>query len=271
MGMADIGLWQTGVSIIMPTYNAERFLKETIESVRSQTFENWELIIVDDMSTDSTFKVASEFAREDERIVVHQLEKNSGGPAQPRNKGVGLAKGRWIAFIDSDDLWHPNKLEHQLNALAKGGCSFSCTGLRNFEDSGEIDFFDFSTSPATKITYRRQRLRTAIANSSVLIRRDIAASFPFEEGPEFRAVEDYHCWIRVMRAGYHCLKLDSPYLAYRISDGQISAGKLSQARKVFLVHQSLPVAGPLSFAPSAFFTLTHVLGAILTRMLLGRL
>lgn len=262
---------RNGVSIVMPTYNAERFLKETIETVRSQSLQNWELIIVDDMSNDSTLQIIMEYARADERITAHQLERNSGGPARPRNKGVLLAKGQWIAFLDADDLWHPYKLEHQLNALAEVGCSFSCTGLRNFEHSGEVDFFDFSASSATKISYRRQRVRTAIANSSVLLRRDIAASFPFEESPEFRAVEDYHCWVRVLKAGHHCLKLDRPYLAYRISDGQISAGKISQARKVFWVHQSLPVAGPLSFVSSAFFTLTHVLGAIFSRMFLSRL
>lgn len=259
------------ISIVMPTYNAEQYLKETLKSVQNQSFKDWEVIIVDDGSTDTTMQIASDYALADHNISVQQLDQNSGGPARPRNVGVSLAKGTWIAFLDADDLWHPEKLRHQLNAVTQAGQSFSCTGLKNFTQSDAIDFFNFQAPSTTHIGYVRQRFRTAIANSSVMIKRDIAATFPFEENRGFRAVEDYHCWLRVLASGETCVKLNAPYLAYRVSDGQISAGKWSQTKKVFMVHQSLPMAGLVSFVLSGVFTVTHVLGAIFSRVLLGRM
>ena len=118
--MRDYGL----VSIITPTYNCSQFIAETIESVLGQTYLNWEMIIVDDCSTDNTKEIVGQFLEEDSRIRYMCLEKNSGA-AISRNCALREAKGRWIAFLDSDDLWKSDKLEKQLDFMQKNGYAFS--------------------------------------------------------------------------------------------------------------------------------------------------
>lgn len=112
------------VSIIMPSWNTERFIAETIQSVIDQTYKNWELIIVDDCSSDNTDEVVASF--KDERIKYLHNEKNSGA-ALTRNRALREAQGEWIAFLDSDDLWTPVKLEHQIRFMRKNGYSLSFT------------------------------------------------------------------------------------------------------------------------------------------------
>ena len=105
------------VSIIMPSYNTAKYIAESIKSVQAQTYKNWELLIVDDCSSDDTDDVVRPFLS-DERIKYLKNEKNSGA-ALTRNKALREAKGKWIAFLDSDDLWHPNKLEKQIEFMVK--------------------------------------------------------------------------------------------------------------------------------------------------------
>lgn len=119
------------VSIITPTYNCGRFIAETLRSVQAQTYTNWEMIIVDDFSTDNTRKVVEQFAN-DPRIKYHCLERNSGASVA-RNTGLKLAKGRWIAFLDSDDLWLPEKLERQIQFMTEHGYAFT------YHEYSEID------------------------------------------------------------------------------------------------------------------------------------
>lgn len=124
------------VSIVMPSYNTGRFIAESIRSVIAQTYQQWELIIVDDCSTDDTDAVVKSF--HDERIRFYKNEKNSGA-AVSRNKALREAKGRWIAFLDSDDLWLPEKLEKQIDFMNKGNYAFSCTARETIdEDSNPL-------------------------------------------------------------------------------------------------------------------------------------
>ncbi|MDA1571362.1 glycosyltransferase family 2 protein, partial [Bacillus cereus] len=115
------------LSIIVPTYNASRFIEETIHSVLNQSFQDWELIIIDDCSTDNTVQKLNEFRKIDQRIRVKVLDENSGA-AIARNTGISMASGRYIAFLDSDDLWVPRKLEKQLNFMKENNVAFSFTG-----------------------------------------------------------------------------------------------------------------------------------------------
>lgn len=122
------------VSIIMPSYNTGRFIAESIQSVLAQTYTNWELLIVDDSSTDDTDVVVAQFSNS--RIRYLKNEKNSGA-AVSRNWALREAKGRWIAFLDSDDLWHPEKLEKQLAFMEKNDCSFSYTAYVEIDEDSE--------------------------------------------------------------------------------------------------------------------------------------
>ncbi len=121
------------VSIIMPSYNTAQYIKNTIQSVLNQTYTNWELIIVDDCSNDNTNEVLNTIT--DQRIMIFKNEKNSGA-AVSRNKALREAKGRWIAFLDSDDLWMPEKLEKQISFMKKNGYSFSYTNYEEIDVEG---------------------------------------------------------------------------------------------------------------------------------------
>ena len=112
------------ISIVLPVYNQANLVRESIESVLAQTYSNWEMIIVDDCSTDNSYQIATEYAKKDSRIIVLQNEKNSGA-AISRNKAIETAKGDYLAFLDSDDLWMPEKLEKQLNFMQENNCDFS--------------------------------------------------------------------------------------------------------------------------------------------------
>ena len=121
------------VSIITPSYNTARFIAETINSVLAQTYTNWEMIIVDDCSTDDTDVIVGSFS--DPRIRYLKNEKNSGA-AVSRNRALQEAKGKWVAFLDSDDLWEPDKLEKQIRFMEESGCHFSYTNYREIDDDG---------------------------------------------------------------------------------------------------------------------------------------
>lgn len=123
------------VSIIMPSYNTARYIADSINSVINQTYENWELIVVDDCSTDNTDEIVNEFLK-DKRIKYFKNEKNSGA-AISRNKALREAKGRWIAFLDSDDLWKKEKLEKQIKFMKENNYSFSYTYYEEIDEAGK--------------------------------------------------------------------------------------------------------------------------------------
>ncbi len=123
------------VSIIMPSYNTGEYIADSINSVLSQTYKNWELIIVDDCSNDNTDEVINSF--DDYRIRYYKNEKNSGA-AVSRNKALRLAKGRWIAFLDSDDLWNPKKLQYQINFMKRNNYYFSYTKYKEIDNKGNL-------------------------------------------------------------------------------------------------------------------------------------
>ena len=128
--MKEFGL----VSVIMPSYKCGKFISESIKSVQCQTYQNWELIIVDDCSGDGTVQIVESFQKNDQRIRLLQNETNSGA-ALSRNYALREAKGRWIAFLDSDDLWKPEKLEHQLEFMASKGYAFSYHDVTWYNES----------------------------------------------------------------------------------------------------------------------------------------
>lgn len=123
------------VSIIMPSYNTAPYIAETIQSVLNQTYRNWELIIIDDCSSDNTNEVLLNFI--DNRIHIYKNKRNSGA-AISRNKALKKAKGEWIAFLDSDDLWNPNKLEHQIRFMEKNHYYFSYTNYEEIDVNGNL-------------------------------------------------------------------------------------------------------------------------------------
>lgn len=256
------------ISIVIPCYNGERYLAATLETVQAQSFENWELIVVDDCSTDGSRELVQRFVDQDPRIQLLALSKNYGGPAGPRNRGVEIARGEWISFLDADDLWHPLKLEHQLAAMEKTGGVLSATRMQNFTDTSSIVVSKELDRTLDTVTFSQQRLRSRIPASSVFVRREICLEFSFNEDPSYKAVEDYNCWLHMLNAGHVCHKLNGIYLHYRIVAGQISGSKRKQVMRVHHVHSHFPGNSQLG---ALFYTFSHISGAIYSRLLKGQM
>lgn len=194
------------VSIVMPSYNTAPYIKETIQSVLNQTYTNWELIIVDDCSTDNTDEVLSEI--HDERIKYFKNEKNSGA-AVSRNKALREAKGQWIAYLDSDDLWMPEKLEKQINFMKKNDYTFSYT---NYE---EIDVEGNKTG--AKVTGPKKITRTGMFNycwpGCLTVMFD-ATKVGLIQIEDIKKNNDYAMWLKVCRKA-DCYLLDEYLGQYR--------------------------------------------------------
>ena len=252
------------VSVIMPSYNAEALIARSIQSVIDQAYDNWELIVIDDCSKDSTRQVVQSFVEKDARIKLISLERNNGAPAAPRNIGVRHAIGPWIAFLDADDIWHPQKLKLQMEALEKSGVDFCCTQMKDFIDDTLLSFPKVENVGCERISFAKQQLKGRIPTSSVVLKKEIMLRFPFNEDIRYKAVEDYHCWLRVHEAIGDSIKLSYPLLNYRRIAGQISGSKKYMLERMYMVHKEYPGT---SSAHAALYTLTHALGGFYYRIL----
>ncbi len=189
------------VSVIIPVYNAQEFIVQTLNSVLNQTYKNWEAIIVDDQSTDNTLGICKNFAEKDSRFTVYEIS-HSGMPSKPRNYGANLAKGKLLAFLDSDDIWTKNKLEVQVKSFYSKDefvLSYCCSVT-----FGKVNFFSpyFEVLPlifkACKSKIDLIKKGNAITTSSVLVRKEAFIKCGgFDENPKLKAVEDYDLWIRL--------------------------------------------------------------------------
>ena len=197
----------------MPSYNTAKFISESINSVLAQTYKDWELIIVDDCSTDNTDEVVASF--NDERIRYLKNEKNSGA-AVSRNKAISEASGRWIAFLDSDDLWEPEKLEKQITFMEKGGYGFSYTGYQEIAENGE----------QTGVTVRgpKKITKTGMYNycwpGCLTVMYD-AKKVGLIQIADIKKNNDYAMWLKVSRK-QNCYLLDETLASYRKRSGSIS-------------------------------------------------
>lgn len=203
------------VSIVMPSYNSEKYIKDSIESVLNQTYPFWELLIVDDCSTDKTVDIVKSF--KDERIKLYQNEINSGA-AISRNWALREAKGKWIAFLDSDDLWLPTKLEEQLDFMIKNNYGFAYTDYRIL-DNGVLTN-KIITAP-NKITLKKIKHYCYVATLTVIY--DFEKVGLVQIG-DIKKNNDYAMWLKTLikTDGYRYPKLLSIYNKH---DKSISSGK----------------------------------------------
>ncbi|SBW79618.1 teichuronic acid biosynthesis glycosyl transferase tuaG [Pseudomonas veronii 1YdBTEX2] len=252
------------VSVIMPSYNAEALIARSIQSVIDQSYPDWELIVIDDCSKDSTRQVVQSFVNKDSRIKLISLESNNGAPAAPRNIGVRHATGSWIAFLDADDIWHPQKIKLQMDALKIYNVDFCCTQMKDFSDDALLSFEAVEHIDCECVSFAKQQVKGRIPTSSVILRKEIMLRFPFNEDIRYKAVEDYHCWLRVHQAVGDTIKLRYPLLNYRRIAGQISGSKRYMLERMYMVHKEYPGT---SNVQAVLYTLTHALGGFYYRIL----
>lgn len=207
------------VSIITPSYNTAQYIGETIQCVLNQTYTNWEMIIIDDCSTDDTDKVISSF--DDKRIFYFKNEVNSGA-AISRNCALLKARGRWIAFLDSDDLWLPNKLEKQINFMKKNHYSFSCTYCELIDASSK-DLKKISKSPL-HITKTAMYYYCWPGCLTVMYDVQIIGLIQIEN---LKRNNDYAMWLKVVKKT-DCYCLPEILSKYRVRNNSISHTKLSK-------------------------------------------
>lgn len=226
------------ISIIIPMYNAQKYILETIESVLNQTYLNWEMIIVDNFSTDDSRNIVKSI--NDTRIKLIELNSNSGGPARPRNIGIENSKGEYIAFLDADDLWIKDKLEIQLHDMLENDFNFSSTGKININEKSEN--INFKAEILSKLdSFKRKEticdfIRSKyIYTSSVMIMRERIVSFTEEK--KMVSVEDFCAWLEVLDNVKTKYKyINKPLLKYRIVQTSISdrGVEFKQANKAYL-------------------------------------
>lgn len=202
------------VSIIMPSYNTGKFITESIESVIHQTYRNWELIIVDDCSTDDTDDVVKPYLA-DSRVNYLKNEKNSGA-AVSRNRALREAKGRWIAFLDSDDLWTPRKLEKQIDFMEKSNYSFSYTNYNEIDEGSNYNGVAVTgPSHITKVGMYRYCWPGCL---TVMYDASVVGLIQIED---IKKNNDYAMWLKVIQKA-ECYLLDETLAKYRRRSGSIS-------------------------------------------------
>lgn len=210
------------VSIITPSYDSEKFISDTIQSVLNQTYKNWEMIIVDDCSPDNSNKVIEKYCKQDNRIKLIKLEKNSG-PAIARNRGIKEAKGRYIAFLDSDDMWLPYKLETQVKFMQQNNVSLCYSSYFLIdENSKKIGNFII---PKEKVNYK-DLLKTCIIGNLTAIYdcKKIGKVYMENVGHE-----DYTLWLKILKKVDFAHGTKTPLAKYRLHTKSISKNKMKAA------------------------------------------
>ena len=210
------------MSIITPAYNCGATISETIESVVQQTYSNWELLVVDDCSTDNTVEVVSTYAAVDRRVKLIRLKKNSGS-AVARNTAIQNAKGRFVALLDSDDLWKP----HQLSFMLNNKYSFSFTAYDVFRTSSDTHRRIFEAPE--KITYYQYLHNSIIGCLTVMIDREHLQDFHMESG----YLEDVLTWMHYLRRGFVAHGLNENLASYRVSATSKSANKIKNSQRYY--------------------------------------
>lgn len=220
----------TLVSIITPSYNSSRFIAQTIESILSQTYTNWELLITDDCSVDDTREIVERYQQKDPRIKFFQLKENSGAGVA-RNYSIKMANGRYIAFCDSDDRWYPDKLEKQLAFMARKRCILSYTSYMTCNEDNMITGIVVCDR---KIDYQSLKrddgigCLTAVYDSSVFGKIYL---------PDMRKRQDWGLWLKIIKECKIAYGMKEPLAIYRVHSNSISHNKLSLVNYNVAVYQ----------------------------------
>lgn len=224
------------VSIIMPTYNSKKFLLESIDSVLNQDYTSWELIIVDDCSSDSSYDIAQEFSQIDSRIRSLRLDKNSGAAAA-RNLGISESNGRFIAFLDSDDVWLPDKLRKQIFFMVENDVCFSFSAYEKMGVDGE---FLGSIGVSCKESYRSLLKTCSIGCLTAIYDTERIGKMYMRLDTKR---EDYALWLDILKKTEFAYGINECLAKYRVYSSQNSANKLKMARENWVLYRKIEKLG----------------------------
>ena len=224
------------VSVVMPAYNAEKFIDAAIESVISQTYQNWELLVINDCSRDDTDKIVEKYCYQDSRIKFFSNEENSG-PAMSRNNAINRANGRFIAFLDSDDIWSPEKLDKQVGAMIEKRYTFTYTCYHRISEDGIVEGRRISVPE--QMNYSQLLRNTAIVTSSVVLDIDAVGKIQMKN----TYYDDYACWLEVLKKGGGAHRINEDLVAYRVASSSVSRNKVNSAIQVWDTYRNVEGLG----------------------------
>ena len=213
------------VSVIIPVYKVERFIEQTILSVENQNYPDIEVVLVDDCTPDGSAAIIKRLQVTYPNIIYHKLERNSGA-AVARNKALNMATGRYVAFLDGDDIWAEGKLEKQMAFMKKYSAAISCTAMDTVDEVGNA--LGSVRNVREKISYRFLLRNTMIATSTTIVDRNQTGNFQM---PLRRGGQDYATWLMLMRNGTLCWGLDEVLSHYRVVSGSLSSNKWKSIRQ----------------------------------------
>jgi len=247
------------ISIVVPVYNAAAYIEQTVQMVQKQTVSDWELILVDDHSADNSWQLMQKLAKEDERIRIFQQKEGVKRAANARNLGTRQAKGRYLAFLDADDIWKADKLKKQLAFMKKQNAAFVFSayefGDEQAQGTGKI------VEVPLRLTYRRALSRTVIFTSTVLFDRE-KISDELLYMPDV-ASEDTACWWQILRAGFTAWGLNENLAIYRRPKKSLSSNKGKAIVRIWNLYRRQE---KLSVIESAWYFCFWALRATLRRL-----
>ncbi|WP_078431850.1 glycosyltransferase family 2 protein [Metabacillus halosaccharovorans] len=221
------------VSIITPSYNSTKFIPATIDSVLSQTYEHWEMLIVDDCSKDESRNVIRKYADGDSRIKLIELTENSGA-AIARNTAIKAARGKYVAFLDSDDLWVPTKLEKQIGFMEENEYAFTYSKYQLMDVDGQK--LDRVIDIPDEIDYNGLLSNTIIGCLTAVV--NIEKTGPIEM-PNIRTRQDFALWLSILKRGIKAHGLQEVLAYYRLVPGSISSNKVKAAKQTWKVYRDV--------------------------------
>jgi teichuronic acid biosynthesis glycosyltransferase TuaG len=246
------------ISIITPSYNSKRFIKETIDSVISQTYQNWEMIIVDDKSKDDSVEFIKDLIKDEGKIKLIVLDKNIGA-AMARNKAIDIAQGRYIAFLDSDDIWLPQKLEKQLSFMHNNNYPISFTSYEIIDENSQLNNNIINSVKSLNLEQYLKNTIIGFSTSmidSVLIDKEIKFL-------NIRIRQDANLWVTLLKQGYMAYGIDEVLAKYRVHSSSISANKIKAAKGVWNLYYNIHKFG---LAQSIYYFSYYVFNAIKKRI-----
>ena len=236
------------VSIVMPYYNAAKYIKETVESIIAQTYKDWELIIVDDCSPEpETAQILKDVKEMDERIHVLRTHQN-GGAGTARNFAIKESKGRYLAFCDSDDWWYPTKLEEQIKFMEDNNYPFTCTW---YEDANEkLDSY-YTMKQKPKQSYESMISGCSVGTPGIVIDTQVLGK---KQMPNLRRAEDWGLWMMYLRDTEYLVTYPKALWKYRHVPGSETSNKWKQMKAVVAMYQQVLGMNPIS----SWFTCTFI-------------
>lgn len=241
------------VSIITPTYNAEKFVAQTIESVLRQTHQNWELILVDDCSSDTTFDILQVFANQDSRIKIFQLERNSG-PGVARNFAIQQAQGNYIAFLDADDLWKPQKLAKQLQFMEEENLPMTFSFYEQMDEEGN-SLHKQITAPL-EVSYNQLFYCNWIGNLTGIYSVDFFGKIPISS---IKKRQDWILWLTLVQKIKTVKPVPESLAFYRVRKDSVSSSKVKLIQYNYAIYRDFHENHPLKAAFNTVLFLVHQL------------